>query len=225
MLRSSCTLLRSVQTAQAARLLSELGRRQCSNGAGSGGGSSPQVLQRNFSGTLDLLTINVRHIFNSINLQILNVVYPNAWNSSDFRAGAAEAFSLVNRLLDEGDFQSLRGLLSDELLEELRSSHPASAEGVDYELKEVRQLGIYKSIAKADAQGDEAVFVTPLLRVTEKYTLSKDSTIWWEVRRLHKWTFARVLPGEDGQEASEWQIVAMDKKRWRPPGLDEKDAE
>ena len=98
----------------------------------------------------------------------------------------------------------------------------------------------------------------------------QDPKVWWEVRRLHKWTFKRLLP-EDGEEApvfypehiclnwlkwlkcfkyasfgptttkskrqdkepvkglpqcgldnycwkaSDWQIVAMDKKRWRPP--------
>ena len=71
-------------------------------------------------------------------------------------------------------------------------------------------------MAKVDEQGFEALYVTPLLRVTEKYSSEKDESIWWEVRRLHKWTFKRILPSEDGEEASDWQIVAMDKRRWRP---------
>ena len=28
----------------------------------------------------------------------------------------------------------------------------------------------------------------------------QDPKVWWEVRRLHKWTFKRLLP-EDGEEA------------------------
>ncbi|CAE8626069.1 unnamed protein product [Polarella glacialis] len=202
------------------RVLSAPGAaRSCSTG-----GAHPQkVLKRlgSMSGVLDLLTINVRHIVNSINLRTLNVVYPNCWDAREFRAGAAEAYTQINKLLDEGDFESLQGLLSEELLAELRASHAALAQGVNYELKDLRQLGIFKSTAKVDEFDDAAVFVTPLLRVTEKFTLSKDSSIWWEVRRLHKWTFKRTLAGEAGQENSDWQVVAMDKRRWRPDGIDD----
>lgn len=179
------------------------------------------VIQRSTSGTIDLLTCNLRHMFNSVNLRILNVVYPKTWDPHAFRDGTAEAYKQVNALLDEGDFLILRELLSEELLDDLKECHAGLAEGVDYKLLEVRQLGIFRSSARADELGNEAVFVTPLLRVREKYVLSKDSTYWWEVQRLHKWTFKRILPGEYGSDASEWQIVAMDKKRWRPPGLDE----
>lgn len=42
-----------------------------------------------------------------------------------------------------------------------------------YELLEVYQLGIFHSMAKVDEQGFEAVYVTPLLRVTEKYSSEK----------------------------------------------------
>mmetsp|Transcript_33629 Transcript_33629/g.77624 ORF Transcript_33629/g.77624 Transcript_33629/m.77624 type:complete len:217 (-) Transcript_33629:101-751(-) len=181
----------------------------------------PKVLQRNLASSLDLLTITVRTLISSIKLRALEVVYPNTWNARDFREGAAEAFKLVNSLLDEGDFVALRQLLAEDLVEDLRKNHKHLTEGLDYELQEVFQLGIFHSMAKADENGLEAVWVTPLLRVTEKYALQKDASVWWEVRRLHKWTFKRILPDEDGSEASDWHIVKMDRRRWRPSGLDQ----
>ncbi|CAJ1427776.1 unnamed protein product [Effrenium voratum] len=180
-------------------------------------GGQPQVLQRSLAGTLDLLSINLRHIVSSVKLRSLEVVYPNTWVAAEFREGVVAAFKHVNSLLDDGDFLTLRRLLSDKLLDDLKG-HADLAKGLDYELRDIVQLGIFHAMAKADEDGFESVFVTPLLRVTEKYTLHKDPKVWWEVRRLHKWTFKRFLPTE-GSEASEWQIVAMDKKRWRPEGL------
>eukprot|EP00439_Symbiodinium_sp_Y106_P026164 s4122_g3.t1 len=151
------------------------------------------------------------------------VVYPGTWCARDFRAGASEAYKQVNCLLDQGDFVSLRRVMADGLVEELRQSHGKLSKGLDYELREVFQLGIFHAMVQAEELGGEAVSVTPLLRVTEKYTLQKDPTVWWEVRRLHKWTFKRHLPDEDGNEASDWHIVSMDKRRWRPPGLKDED--
>lgn len=183
-------------------------------------GQQPQVPQvhRSLAGTADLLTINVRHLLSSLKLRILDLVYPETWSARDFREGTVTAFKSVNSLLDEGDFLLLRQLLDEKLLEDLRSSHAHLTEGLKYELVEVYYLGIFHAMAKEDDQGFEAVFVTPLLRVTEKYTSLKDESVWWEVRRLHKWTFKRILLGED---AADWQIVAMDKKRWRPPSKDD----
>lgn len=37
--------------------------------------------------------------------------------------------------------------------------------------------------------------------IGQKFLLSQDAKMWWEVRRLHKWTFKRVLPSEEGEEA------------------------
>ena len=59
------------------------------------------VVQRNFAGTFDLLTINLRHIVSSVKLRSLEVVYPNTWNPTEFRAGVAQAFEQVNRVLEE----------------------------------------------------------------------------------------------------------------------------
>ncbi|CAK9044590.1 unnamed protein product [Durusdinium trenchii] len=169
-------------------------------------GQQPQVPQvhRSLAGTADLLTINVRHLLSSLKLRILDLVYPETWSARDFREGTVTAFKSVNSLLDEGDFLLLRQLLDEKLLEDLRSSHAHLTEGLKYELVEVYYLGIFHAMAKEDDQGFEAVFVTPLLRVTEKYTSLKDESVWWEVRRLHKWTFKRILLGED---AADWQIA------------------
>ncbi|CAE7195491.1 unnamed protein product [Symbiodinium natans] len=163
----------------------------------------------------DMKTINVRHVISSVKLRTMEVVYPNNWCARDFRAGAAEAYKQVNCLLDQGDFVSLRRVMADDLVEDLRKTHAQLSKGLDYELKEVFQLGIFHAMVKAEEFGTESVCVTPLLRVTEKYTLQKDPSVWWEVRRLHKWTFKRHLPDEHGNEASDWHIVAMDKRRWR----------
>ncbi|CAE7939914.1 unnamed protein product [Symbiodinium necroappetens] len=129
----------------------------------------------------------------------------------------------MRSFLDQGDFVSLRRVMADGLVEELRQTHGKLSKGLDYELREVFQLGIFHAMVQAEELGGEAVSVTPLLRVTEKYTLQKDPSVWWEVRRLHKWTFKRHLPDEDGNEASDWHIVSMDKRRWRPPGLKDED--
>ena len=57
------------------------------------------VVQRSFAGAFDLFTINLRHIVSSVKLRSLEVVYPNTWNPTEFRAGVAHAFEQVNRVL------------------------------------------------------------------------------------------------------------------------------
>ena len=135
-------------------------------------GEEPRVVQRSLGGSLDLLTINVRHLLSSLKLRILepwvmyvmlinqdgdlewlgalvkgqpnsliflpffpgfldqqkhrteDLVYPNTWNARDFRQGSVDAFASVQRSLDSEDFVELRQVLAEELLEELRKSHP-----------------------------------------------------------------------------------------------------
>merc|ERR1712137_241638 len=95
---------------------------------------------------------------------------------------------------------------------------------------------IFTVSVKSDDDGDSAIWITALLNALEQYvprdgtivnedtvidgvTVKKKGTpaVGWHVRRLHKWTFKRML-AEEGQGAhGEWVVENMNRWRWHPP--------
>eukprot|EP00746_Dinoflagellata_sp_MGD_P058960 gnl/MRDRNA2_/MRDRNA2_251852_c0_seq1.p1 gnl/MRDRNA2_/MRDRNA2_251852_c0~~gnl/MRDRNA2_/MRDRNA2_251852_c0_seq1.p1 ORF type:complete len:172 (-),score=19.38 gnl/MRDRNA2_/MRDRNA2_251852_c0_seq1:7-522(-) len=164
----------------------------------------------------------VRHFFHSVNLWTLKLVFPNAWDSREFSVGACQAYECIASLMDESDFHSMHGLVSEDLLaalEEDQKDYITSVPGVQRKVLECQFRGIVDLSAKNDENQDAALFVSALLDTLEAHRVSDEDRSPWHVRRLHKWTFKRVLASVEGDEHSDWQVVAMNRKKWRPSTL------
>lgn len=188
------------------------------------GGRPVRVTERSFSDLADLALLPLRHTIYSVNLWVLRLVFPGSWSADDFHTGAPQAFRHVTEHLEDRDARPLNGVVSDELIRELQQEVSAAVQGereqqvIFKAVLDARLLGVFTVSARTDEHGAAAVFVTGLLGAVEEYASASSGTgVPWHVQRLHKWTFKRALPDEDGGEAGDWQVVAMSKRRWRPP--------
>mmetsp|Transcript_73690 Transcript_73690/g.216251 ORF Transcript_73690/g.216251 Transcript_73690/m.216251 type:complete len:246 (-) Transcript_73690:13-750(-) len=186
-----------------------------------------RVVERSLSDFIDVVILPLRHTVYAVNLWSLRFAFPGSWNASEFHAGAPQAFRHVTEHLEDRDVRPLNGVVSDELINDLRTEATTAAEsGHDpranfQAVVDARLMGIFTVRVRTDEMGDAAVFVTGLLAAVEEYAPSTASSANagrpWHVRRIHKWTFKRQLPSEDGEEPGDWQVVAMNKRRWQPP--------
>eukprot|EP00913_Durusdinium_trenchii_P032142 g30099.t1 len=100
---------------------------------------------------VDASTFPVRMMVHHTALRFLNYMVPNLkWNWKDFSRGAEQAIRTVHEHLATGDVESLRGLLTDGLLEELKQ--PESPHHTEKEewckpprLMEINVLGLFSS--------------------------------------------------------------------------------
>jgi len=200
-----------------------------SNGGASSSGSSPKrkpvvFIERKIGELVDVLLLPFRHTVVNVNLWAMKFAFPGSWDANEFWTGAPEAFRMVTELLDvkDRDVRPLQGLISEQLLEELReaSSAPSAPDAPQVTFSEVldaRLLGIFTVRMRVDsATGGAMVHVTVLIGATEEYLVGEDEEKW-HVKRIHKWKFKRDLPSEEGEALGDWQIIEINKKRWQPP--------
>mmetsp|Transcript_36577 Transcript_36577/g.73758 ORF Transcript_36577/g.73758 Transcript_36577/m.73758 type:complete len:244 (-) Transcript_36577:133-864(-) len=191
-------------------------------------GPPVRVVERNLSDFIDVVILPLRHTVYSVNLWTLRFVFPGCWNFREFHSGAPQAFRHITEHMEDRDLRPLDGTVSDDLIQELRAEAVAAEESGSetkaafQAVVDARLMGIFTVSARSDDAGDAAVFVTGLLKVVEEYAPVAESDAGpirpWHVHRIHKWTFKRQLPSEDsGGEPGDWQVVAMNKRRWRPP--------
>merc|ERR1712232_250528 len=155
------------------------------------------------SDVADLITLPFRHVVRSVNLWTLNMVFPSAWDGLEFQVGACQAYECIASLMDEGDFQSMHGLVADDVIAELRNDHAscsASIPDVQRSVLECRLAGIYSMSARSDENGDAALVVVALLDTQEAHSSLVEDAPVWHVRRLQKLTFKRVLPQVQGED-------------------------
>lgn len=175
------------------------------------------VVEKGLRETLDLLTLPARHVLRSMNLQTLNLVFDSQpWNQHEFPRGTAEAFRCVLEHVGDQDFNSLSGLVSDPLLEELRHDEIDAGES-KRRVIDVCPFGILTAQLELDENVHLAIWVTQLMSAVEEYDSPNCRDTFWRVERLHRWTFKRVLLSGMGEENGPWQVVSMNHRRWRPP--------
>eukprot|EP00928_Gymnodinium_smaydae_P091592 TRINITY_DN75320_c0_g1_i1.p1 TRINITY_DN75320_c0_g1~~TRINITY_DN75320_c0_g1_i1.p1 ORF type:complete len:302 (+),score=46.37 TRINITY_DN75320_c0_g1_i1:81-986(+) len=171
-----------------------------------------------------LLVIGVPwcNLFARAKLRVLGVAFPGAFDFAEFSAGAKAAFEALYEPLCHGDRMELRGLVADDLLENVLSeaNRNAASDGIArHELKHVQFMGILSARPHAAPTGDAILRVRVLFfAVEDAVTEAAEDTapVRYRLRRLHRWTFERFLPSEDGAEPDAWQVVEMDKRKWPP---------
>lgn len=188
------------------------------------GRSPTRVVEKSYSEKLDLATLPARHFLRSFNLACLNLAFKTpAWDAHEFSRGAVLAFTNIHSLLEAGKLLELQGLVSDELINQMRSDNaycPGSRKLLD-----VEPLGIFKTRLKPELLGgphwQQTIFVTQLFRAVEAYSMPGVDPASWHVERLHQWTFKRVLLNNVGEVMGPWQVVAVNKRRWQLPCRDD----
>jgi len=165
---------------------------------------------------LDVLSLPPRHLLWAAALRALAQNYPEAAEQAAFVNGAEYAVTAIFELLAERKFGALRGLLHEELLQDL-ATWEASAEEEGWaappELLNVKILGLLSAEGLEAETGSRsrgrALRVTPLVYSRERYTYRAESERTTLVHQLRRWTFEREL-----EAGSHWVVVDMGTKHW-----------
>ncbi|CAE7907844.1 unnamed protein product [Symbiodinium microadriaticum] len=177
--------------------------------------SVEQVVEKDLSTTLLRMTLPVRHRLRCWRLQPLNLVFrKKAWDVAEFNQQTTEVFRRLADLGRSGDVDSLKHELPEDLLEAFRRDSEVAAEvWASRRLLEVEPLGIFTTKLWPDPNNHLSLFVTQTFRATEEYA-DRSTTQRYQVERLHRWTFKRVLQNDYTEEVGDWMLVDVNKGCW-----------
>eukprot|EP00931_Biecheleriopsis_adriatica_P054659 TRINITY_DN32187_c0_g1_i2.p1 TRINITY_DN32187_c0_g1~~TRINITY_DN32187_c0_g1_i2.p1 ORF type:complete len:303 (+),score=71.31 TRINITY_DN32187_c0_g1_i2:35-943(+) len=166
---------------------------------------------------LDIMTTPLRHGTHLITLSFVGLMVPLEWSWSDFSDGAEQAVRAVHSLLGEEDFAALRGLLTEQLLQDLRERDTKWAQAESWSapprLIEAEAVAVFSSRAMpANDHEAPAIRVTPLMKVLEEYHYEGEASPR-RMRRLMKWEFERKVES-DGPLP--WQICSLGQQWFVP---------
>lgn len=174
----------------------------------------------------DVSTLPVRAVVHRSALWFMNFMFPQLdlkWGP--FAEGAAQAVRCVHELLGKENFEELEGLVTPQLLQELRDQK--GHHGTEKEdwaepprLESVAVMALLTSRSLQEEGAPPGLVITPLIKVTERY-LYKGSDKPRGVIRFVKWEFeTRILNEGEGGPAqwgsSGWQVRRLEEPWFMP---------